>query len=315
MSKYLNVLLATHNGEDFLEEQIESILSQTFTKFTLMIRDDCSTDSTTNILNFYRNRYPNKIKIHWNKNKPEGPLRNFSKLISLSETPYTMLSDQDDIWLPHKIESSIAKIQHLETKYGLATPLLVHSDLKVVESNLDLIAESFFGYAGLNPKNTSLNRLLIQNVITGCTIIFNRLLAKLSTPIPPEAMMHDWWLALIASAKGEIATIDQPTVLYRQHGANALGAKKWSLNFTNLLTKAARFVFSKEGRAHQIQYRQQASVLYKTIQKDMPKKSKQLLEIFLDLENQNFFQKRMTMIKHGFVKGKLIQNIGLFIRA
>src|SRR5690606_39057310 len=135
-----------------------------------------------------------------------------------------MFSDADDCWFPDKISLTLDLMRVVEKDEGGArTPTLVHTDLAVVDRDLRPIADSLWQYQGVNPDLTSLNRLLIQNCVTGCTVMVNRPLRELASPIPPGVVMHDWWMALVASSFGRIARIARPTLLYRQHGRNDTG--------------------------------------------------------------------------------------------
>ena len=140
-----------------------------------------------------------------------------------------MLSDQDDVWLCDKIETSIERIQQLEKQSG-NVPLLVFSDKEIVDNKLQLLCTSYFKLKKI-PKNWHLTtgQLCQQNVVSGCTMLFNRQLLDKALPIPEQAYMHDWWLALVATSCGKLELIDRPLIKYRQHGANAIGANKRTL--------------------------------------------------------------------------------------
>ena len=115
----------------------------------------------------------------------------------------------------------------LEQRYGASTPLLVFSDLRVVDDTLGALAPSFWRHRNLDPRNINrLGRLLMENVVTGCTALLNRPLADLARSMPPSAHMHDWWVALLASTLGHATPLDQQLVLYRQHEDNVIGASR-----------------------------------------------------------------------------------------
>lgn len=313
MNVTVDVLLATFNGAKYLPAQIESILSQTYQDFRLLIRDDGSEDNTMEIIQAYQQRFPNKVSLIPSKYSKPGPINNFSNLIIQSMAPYIMLSDQDDFWVPEKIELSLQKIIQLEQKLSKSIPILVHSDLLVVDQNLKEINPSFFNYGALNPKRIRFGNLLVQNVVTGCASIFNRALAQISTPIPENAMMHDWWVALVASAFGEIGLIERPTVLYRQHGDNTLGAQEFSFSFKYLFKKG-RKLYIRRDRSILHENLQQAQALYDQYATELPPPKRKILEKFLNLEKESFIKRRTTLIRYGFYKGRLIQNVGLFLR-
>ena len=145
----------------------------------LIIRDDKSIDNTNEIIQKYNQLTLNRFQI-LTSNKNLGIKKNFSELIKATSSEYIFFADQDDIWLPDKIQLTLEKIRNLETLYGKNTPLLVHTDLKVVDSNMNLISDSFWRYQNLNPDDSySLSRLLVQNVVTGCTMAINSALRNI----------------------------------------------------------------------------------------------------------------------------------------
>lgn len=231
--KTIDILLATFNGEKYVAEQLESILAQSNTQWQLLIHDDGSTDSTVPIIEDYERRFPDRIRFINDGVVTGAAEANFAHLMSISTAPYIMLCDQDDFWEIDKVDTSLESIVQLEHQYGANIPLLIHTDLSVVGDDLHTIHPSFWTYQGLRSRvfqpPTSLNRLLLQNVVTGCTVMFNRELLKLALPMPRDIVMHDWWIALVASSFGVIHSINQQTIRYRQHNANLLGAQVGAL--------------------------------------------------------------------------------------
>ena len=221
------ILMATYNGERYLPTQLDSILNQDFEDWVLLVSDDGSKDRTMEILCDYQKRYPQKIKL-LEKEKPSGGAKqNFLFLTRQADGyPYLMYCDQDDFWKPEKIRVTLEKMR--ETENGdPATPCLVHTDLEVVDQTMNTISPSFFRFSGLRPERCGLNQLLIQNIVTGCTMMVNHALWELAVrPVDEEQiLMHDWWFALIAAAVGRIGFVNQSLILYRQHGDNSVGAK------------------------------------------------------------------------------------------
>ena len=226
----IDILLATYNGAAFLDEQLDSIAAQTHQDWRLIARDDGSSDRTPEILDAFRTRHPDQVVVLADGEGNLGLVQNFSRLMAHSDAPYAAFCDQDDVWIPEKLELSLAKMRELEREHGAEVPLLVFTDLMVVDQDLKVIHDSFWRYSNLRPdRSNSLNRLLFQNVVTGCTALMNRALMGRSKPVPAEAGVHDWWVALVAAAFGVSGYIAQPTVRYRQHGQNLLGAKTLDL--------------------------------------------------------------------------------------
>jgi glycosyltransferase involved in cell wall biosynthesis len=223
----VGILMATYNGEKYIEEQIESIVGQTYKNWELWIRDDCSSDKTLEIIKTYEKR-DSRIKNIDSENKNLGALGNFSKILSLPyDFKYFMFCDQDDIWISRKIELSLIAINLQEKIYGKEAPILVHTDLRLVDHKGHNLHKSLFGNQGIKKIHPSpLHELMIENYITGCTLLFNKPLFEIATPLPKKIVMHDWWFALIAASTGKIVTLNDATVNYRQHSSNVVGAAK-----------------------------------------------------------------------------------------
>lgn len=218
----IEILMATYNSEAFLDAQIQSLFQQSYPHFTLTVRDNRSTDSTIAILKAWQNRYPDRIQVHIAPEHGDA-LSNFSALLDLSTQEYIAFCDSDDVWLPHKLAKSIEQLQQLENRYGKKTPCLVYTDLLPTNTELQPIASSLLKESSFLADVPTFAMQLMRNRLTGCTLLFNRALTLLAQPIPQDALMHDAWLGLVASAFGQITLLNEPTLLYRQHGANQLG--------------------------------------------------------------------------------------------
>jgi hypothetical protein len=136
---------------------------------------------------------------------------------------YFAFADQDDVWDPNKLSVCLDRMRSTEGR--LPGPVLVHSDLRVVSATLEQIAPSLAGFQGLQPARQNFGRMLVANSVTGCTMLINEALARQALPIPASAIMHDWWLALVARTTGTVIYVDSPLMDYRQHGANTFGAR------------------------------------------------------------------------------------------
>ena len=135
-----------------------------------------------------------------------------------------MTCDQDDVWLEKKIELTYDKMLGIEDKADI--PCLVYTELCVVDSELNTIADTMSEYQSLDCHKRTINQFILQNSVTGCTMMVNRALRDMMLRITDidNTIMHDWWAALVAAQFGQTAFIDEPTILYRQHGDNSLGA-------------------------------------------------------------------------------------------
>lgn len=225
-SDRIDILLATYNGERFLAEQLDSIAAQTHTNWQLIVRDDGSSDGTPALIEAFRARHPDKVTVLADADGNLGLVQNFSRLMQHSDAPYAAFCDQDDVWMAEKLELSLAKMQQMEREQGADGPLLVFNDLMVVDDTLQPIHRSFWRYQRVQPGWCNhLSRLLTQNMVTGCTMLMNRSLVALASPIPPALAYHDWWTALVSAAFGTSGYCAEPTVRYRQHMQNVVGAR------------------------------------------------------------------------------------------
>jgi len=224
----VSILLATRNGAPFVREQIESIRSQNVTDWTLVIRDDESTDGTPEILRELA-RTDSRIVLVSDAHGRLGAAANFSLLAAraLAGPPGPVLfADQDDVWFPAKIERTLAALRRAEAARPANIPILVHSDLAIIDRKGQPVHDSFMRFQRIRHEGAqALRTLLVQNFVTGCTVMVNRPLLELAIPVPGEAMMHDWWMALCAAACGSIAFIEEPTMAYRRHGENTMTAR------------------------------------------------------------------------------------------
>lgn len=224
------VLLATYNGEAYLKEQLDSILNQHNVEVLICVRDDGSQDCTLKILELYSASFPDNIKVIKKKEnihkRNNGVLSNFSALSEYAlntNYEYFCFADQDDIWLPTKLITLINAIKQHESIEDI--PLLAYCDLLGVDKNNQLIFESFMVQQKLIiSEQQSLYESAFQNTVTGCACLFNRKLLSLATPVPKEAVIHDFWFALVAKFNGKHIFIDERLVRYRQHDNNVIGA-------------------------------------------------------------------------------------------
>lgn len=221
------IVLSTFNAGRYLAEQVESIRAQVASNWRLYVRDDGSSDDTpTQIARFAA--VDRRITVLSDNAGNLGASASFGALLSRTleqGEAYVFLSDQDDVWLPHKTERLLHAALEREGAVGPRIPLLVHSDLRVVSADLQPLHPSFLALQHLDPHEDSRpTRLLFRNAVTGCAALVNGALLERSLPFPTVAM-HDWWLAQCAALFGQIAYVDEPTVLYRQHRTNVLGAR------------------------------------------------------------------------------------------
>ena len=219
------VILATFNGERYILQQLKSIESQTILPTRIIISDDGSTDSTLEIIRIWQKSTKLSVNILPCSGVRLGSCKNFERLLAFTSSDYVMLSDQDDVWKKTKAESLLSEMIKLENSTPTRTPLLVYSDLSLIDNDGLLISSSFYRYQRLNPFKNDWISLSLQNVVTGCSSLINSSCINLALPFPDEVILHDWWLALVASRNGTTSLVFDDIVSYRQHDDNVIGAK------------------------------------------------------------------------------------------
>lgn len=229
--KSISVLLATYNSSLYLRAQLDSLFSQTNQDFKLFVRDDNSTDCTLEILKEYQKRYLGRVYIIDNQGRSLRAYNNFVELLSKVNSDFYMFCDHDDIWLPNKIQISLNRMLELESK-NPNTPIVVHTDMKVVDQNLNVICDSFWKYSNLLPDHTKFEEMVLCNSANGCAMMFNDKAKTVALPNVSFATMHDMLVnQSVAASNGIISAIKIPAVLYRQHIDNVVGAKKRDLKY------------------------------------------------------------------------------------
>lgn len=248
----IDILMSTYNGSRYINEQIDSIIGQTFSDFRLMIRDDGSTDATRDIIREYTIN-DERVSLIEDDLGNLGAARSFMQMLEISTAPFIMFADQDDVWLANKIEKSFEKISEMKAAHGDDLPLLVFTDLKVVDEALNEIDASMWRYQRLDPDiSADWRTLLAQNVITGCTIIANRAAVMAALPFTLTEMLHDHWFAVNTARLGRIKYLKEATVLYRQHSVNIAGSINYDAGYavSKMLSPRDRYAFYQKAAAH-----------------------------------------------------------------
>ena len=293
----VRILLATYNGSKYIQEMINSILAQDYTNWQMILSDDGSKDETAEILEGYAQKYPDQI-IHYRSGMRFGNAQNhFMHLIKVfGDAPYIMFCDQDDVWHSDKISKTMEKMEQIEIS---GKPAMVHTDLRVVDGQLNLMDPSFMHFSKLRGDQLKLNRLLVQNVVTGCTMMINRALVELAVSRIPEEgiLMHDWWLALLASAVGTTGYVEEATIDYRQHGNNVVGAK----NIRSFSYMKNKLKDTEIALAMKKTY-QQAEKFAECFADVLSEENRELVTRYSKLKEKNFVARRGTFIRYGYLK-------------
>ncbi|MGQ7364301.1 glycosyltransferase family 2 protein [Streptococcus suis] len=288
----VNILMSTYNGQQFLAEQIRSIQDQSYTDWTLFIRDDGSSDNTKEILKDFERQDSRIHLIDNDKSDNLGVIKSFHKLVNHDRADYYFFSDQDDVWLPNKLELSLKEAQN----YLADLPLMVYMDLKVVNQDLEIMTESMVKSQS-HHANTELVQELTENTVTGGVAMINHALAEMWQETD-DILMHDWYLALLASAFGNLVFIDQPGELYRQHSDNVLGARTLSKRFKKWIRPHILFaVYWDLINNSQKQARH-------LLQMPLSQSNRELIEAFVTIMDKPMLERFRILRKYGLRKNK-----------
>ena len=298
----IDVLLAVYNGEKTLPRQLESLKKQT-QPVHILWQDDGSTDGSCALL-----KDEQQVCVPHTK----GVTGNFMSLLSASTGEYAMFCDQDDLWHPDKVEKTLQKMREGEALYGKDTPLLVHTDLRVTDGEGNEWHPSLFAHQKWDPKANTLNRLLVQNNVTGCTVMVNRPLKELLLKANSGQMvLHDWWAALTAAAFGHILFVNEPTMDYCQHGKNQVGASR-----SGILARAMKALAAwQKGKARvNLTYTHAANFLF-CYKEELSCTAKEMLEIYLEIPKKSKISRVLALHKGGYTMQNVLTRLGhdLFI--
>lgn len=211
----VSIVLATYNGEAYLEKQIDSLLAQTYQPFEIIVSDDCSLDATRQIITHYREIASIPFRVIFNEVNL-GFIQNFAQAIKFSKGDIIALCDQDDFWFPTKLEkiiSQFAKTPHLD---------LLFSDALVADENLNPYNYTLYSrhFVPDLSSNNIVEDLIRKTDINGCTMAFRATLKPYILPISSMKWGHDHWIVFIAAVLGQIGFIDEPLMFYRRHTFN-----------------------------------------------------------------------------------------------
>lgn len=304
MKDRVHIVLATYNGEKYIREQLDSLLTQSYEKLTIEVCDDGSTDGTTAIIEEYMTR-DERISLHKNSVNL-GFVKNFLEGMKRSSAPYVMFCDQDDIWNRDKVEITLKAMKQAEKDVS-GKPILVFTDAMNFNSITGEEQGLFHETSHLDVKKVDTAHLFMENKCIGCTMMMNEAVLPYLSELPEEIRVHDWWIALICSHFGLVHYVSQATLRYRQHEGNQIGGGSYS----DYLKR--RLAHRKEQRQVLTQTYRQGAAFLELFGEQMDEKQRVVAEQFASMEKAGFWGRRYRMIRFGFQKSGLVRNVGLFL--
>jgi len=313
----VDIACAVLDGARFLPDLVKSLQSQTHTTWRLWVRDDGSTDGSSAVIRSAAAR-DSRIHLLHTGGPPAGAARAFGWLLERlpAASSYVMFADQDDVWLPPKIEHTLAAMRAAEADAPPGTPVLVHTDLIVVDEALGIVDPSFWDFAGISPDPVALRRFVVQPITTGATAMLNRALRTLVGSVPAEAILHDWWCALVAAAFGRVVAVNEATVLYRQHGGNAVGARDPRIAINELPTAIVRaFAKTAEVRRGIAQTAAQARAFLERYGDRLTVEDRAFLDAYSRIPEQRFLRRKMNLLRYrALPEHGTLRRLGIVLR-
>ncbi len=313
----IDILLATYNGARFLPEQLASIAGQTHRNWRLIVRDDGSSDGSLDVVRGWARGVSQDVEIVEDGRTGLGASLNFAALLERSDAPYFAFCDQDDVWLPQKLSVMLDMLAEAESTSGAGTPINAYSDLRVVDGSLVTISDSFQTFSRrprLHPGR-ELRQVMMHNVVTGCASLGNAALREKALPVPPEASMHDWWLAMVAAGLGKLVFVPEATILYRQHGGNTLGA-----NANDPLSQV-RYVATNAGHALSrcrkllADTQVQAGAFVERYGDQLPGPDRQILSDYAQLPRRGIAARKEFFLRNKMLEDNIVKNLPFFLVA
>ena len=306
-----HIVMCTYNAQKYLEEQLQSIVDNTITDFVVHIFDDGSTDGTLEQIDEFRKKHPEcKFEVNVNEHNL-GAWKNFLVGVQkvgreISDGDYIMLSDQDDIWNNDKIALTYEVMQKLEYEYGKYEPLLVSTDVTLIDEKGNVMSESYAIRNNFDTSHADLPHALMENHVQGCTIMLNKGLADLVTDIPRTATMHDAWLSLVGISFGHTAYVNKQTMRYRDSTSSVTGHNETYGN-------DIKGKFSALDKQRQILLT--PIPMYKEFVRIYGDKlsphCRNVFDAYIGLGTNGFFRKRIDIIRFGMWKTGFMRNAGL----
>lgn len=309
MVREIDILLATRNGDQFLSAQLQSILDQDWRDFRVLVRDDGSSDKTFDILTDFSTRFGSRMNILSDRTPTGSAKANFSRLLEASNADYTLFSDQDDVWLPHRISETIRLLDEATERYGTEEPIYAFTDVKAVRRDLSVLDDSYFRFKKIDPRIVEhLSQCIVCPPMLGCASGINRALRDLCLPIPTDQVTgHDWWALLLAVSAGRAVYSSNATLLYRQHGGNASGQMQTSLSsYAGRTGKTA-----KVRRGMHLRSKQALAVANRLQDRGLAPDSIQILQRFSTIGTLGWIARRKELVTGRYLYPDALRNTAM----
>jgi glycosyltransferase involved in cell wall biosynthesis len=313
----IDIAMPCYNSAPWLDGMIESILAQDGPSWRIVARDDGSQDATVGRLAAWQARLGDRMLVLEN---PKGEnLRiaaSYTAVLQATTAPWILTADPDDIWLPGHLERIANRLQQMETRLGAHVPVAVCTDATVIDERHVPVAPSYWGWVRSSPKRSkNLLHVAMENPALGSTMGVNRALLDLALPIPRESGAQDWWLALTATALGQLTAIEEVSILYRRHSGNHMKDP-----FGNSILDAIQISLAApataRGRIQQLLFNRvgpQATVFVERYGARLTRKDHEGLRALAELAACGPLGRRMSIVRHRFGFASRVKNFGMLV--
>ena len=309
----VDVLLGTFNEARYVDAFMHSMLAQTYPHWRLIARDDGSSDGTQARLEDWQVRLGTRLTILPDSGQGNlGIAGNFSRLLAESTASHVMFANPDDLWRSDKIALTLGAMTHLETQAGTDTPCLVHTDLRMVDEHLALIAPSLWQFQGLVPERARrVSRICVENIVWACTTMINRALVARAGSVPRASHNEDWWMALVAAAFGRIASMPETPIDWRRRENAATTTSEPGALILRTLASPA----SGRRRLHAVLAgcRPRAQAFLDRFGPELMPRDREALEAFLALPDQGPVRKRLSILQHRLFFSSWRRTVGMLL--
>jgi hypothetical protein len=332
----IDIICAARDAGRFVNEAIASVVQQSHPAWRLWLRDDGSSDDTAARLADWANRDA-RIRLLHRGAPPLGAAQAFGWLLAQLPGPAAPASttsapergrpapdpraaawiaclDADDRWHPERLAVTLAAGQ---AAGDASTPMLVHSDCRLIDAAGRALHPSYWAAAGLRPEPTDLGRLAVQNVATGSTLLLNRALVERIGAVPVEAMHQDWWFALVAAATGRLIAVPHALVDYRQHDGNSVGATAGRLRGVADLWRRSGAAPTRTARLRSDLARtgRQAGALAARYSAFVSQEDQRVLTALAALPTLPPMRRKLAILRHRLLREHgILRNLGVLLR-
>jgi glycosyltransferase involved in cell wall biosynthesis len=312
----IDITIPAYNCAAWLDDLIESILQQNDDNWRIVARDDASTDDTAAHLVTWKQRLGERMMIVDGCERQNlGPVGNYNAILTATTSPWIMLADSDDVWLPGKLALTLQAMRAAEAAHGAATPVLVFTDARVVDEQRQPVAESYWRWSRANLAAANVfHRLVVDNPAISSTMMVNRALIDLALPMPSAVWSQDWWAMMVAAVFGQIVKLDERTILYRRHSAND------SLEPYAATTRGAvHRLLAAHGSARKKldrlidQIAPQAGAFAERFHRELSASDLAAVKAASRFPYVGGMQRRWSVVRHGLWFGSLPKNVGLML--